>query len=98
MSKIQELRNLFKRQHSVVEAYHKVFDRESPFSEQVMVDLMQFTNMLQPTFNATDSSESLAFEEGKRAVMLYILSKLQVSPAELYERLLEASKQGDMNV
>ena len=97
MSRIDNLKALFNRERDVVAAYHAVFDTDSHFSKKVVLDLMRFTNMLQPTFSPNESSESLAYEEGKRAVMLYILSRLQTSPEELYNKMMEASKEGVSN-
>jgi len=92
-----DIKKLFRSKYELVSAYHALFDAKDPQSRLVVYDLMKFTNMLGPTYSSGDSAESMAFEEGKRAVMLYILHQTQINPAELYDRLMDAGREEEVN-
>lgn len=62
--------------------YHATFT--GPSGEFCIQDLMKFCNVNNPSFDPLNPNSSLtAFNEGKRAVILYVLSLLQVNEVQL---------------
>lgn len=66
--------------------YHNVFSGAS--SEFVIQDLMKFCNYINSSFNEQyPNSDVTIFNEGRRSVILYILSLLQVKEDRVREYL-----------
>lgn len=63
-------------------AYHRVFDRNSPYAHEVLADLARFCRAHESTFHA--DARLHAVLEGRREVWLKIEKMLNLSPDELY--------------
>lgn len=66
-----------------VVAYNRVFDRKSPFTQQVLKDLANFCRAHDSTFHQDPRVHAVL--EGRREVWLKIERMLNLSPDELYE-------------
>jgi len=78
--------SILKRKYAVVTSYKKLFD--TPEGKTVLYDLMKKGFMLQPTHDDDRSKNDK--NEGKRELVLYILTTLETDP----NRLLDAMKAG----
>ena len=67
----------------LVRDYHQVFGSEQ--GKRVLYDLMSKNNITGSSFVAGET-DSTAFNEGSRNVILAILHMLQMSPSQMLER------------
>jgi hypothetical protein len=63
-------------------AYHRVFDRKSPYTQEVLKDLARFCRAHESTFHADPRLHAVL--EGRREVWLLIERMLNLSTEELY--------------
>ena len=75
---IRGLHNYFTKR---VIAYNRVFDKQSPFTHDVLVDLAKFCRAHTSTFNPDPRIHAQL--EGRREVWLRIQEAIQLSPDEL---------------
>lgn len=81
-----------KRIFATVKNYKKVF-LESAEGQQVLWDLMKHFNLMQPSMPKDKPDPLLlAFNEGGRNVVLYILSKLNMDVSKLQDLIREANE------
>ena len=66
--------------------YKEVFGTDA--GKEVLEDIMRFNFVLNTTMQDNDALQ-IAFNEGRRAVVLAIMNNLQVSPAELMDKQKE---------
>lgn len=64
-------------------AYNRVFDRQSPYTHQVLMDLARFCRAHQSTFHADPRLHAVL--EGRREVWLKIQENLNLSIDEIYD-------------
>lgn len=65
------------------QAYHRVFDRESPFVKDVLDDLAKFCRAEATTFHPDQRVHAAL--EGRREVWLRISQHLNLNPDELWK-------------
>jgi len=73
----------------LVRLYHKIFKSEE--GEQILFDIMNHCGMLDATF--TSNAGKMAYNQGKRSVCVYILSRLDTDPREFRRQMEEALEQ-----
>ena len=90
MSTAERLRKYFQRRAI---AYNKVFDRQSPFTEEVLMDLAKFCRAHDSTFHKDDRISAVL--EGRREVWLRIVEQLNLSVEDIYKLHRVVDKQGE---
>lgn len=75
--------------NKLVETYKRVFS--GPDGETVLKDLLKFGHFLQPTFVAESPCET-SYNEGKRRVILRILSFLNRKDLDLIQTIYNGDK------
>jgi hypothetical protein len=83
---VQNIKNYFQRRSI---AYSKVFDKQSPFTHDVLVDLAKFCRAHDSSFHPNPHVQATL--EGRREVWLRIQNNLNLSLEEIY--LLHRAKQ-----
>lgn len=76
---IQNVKNFFTRK---AVAYTRVFDKQSPFTQDVLMDLAKFCRAYESTFNPDPRVHAML--EGRREVWLRIQENLNLSVDEIY--------------
>lgn len=76
---IDNLKKYFQRRAI---AYQRVFDRQSPFAQEVLKDLAKFCRAHDSTFHK-DARVSILLE-GRREVFLRIIENLNLTTEQLY--------------
>ena len=64
-------------------AYSRVFEKQSPFTHEVLKDLAKFCRASETTFHQDPRIHAVL--EGRREVWLKIANALNMTPEELYE-------------
>lgn len=74
-------------------AYNQVFNRQSPFTEEVLKDLAKFCRAHDSTFHGDPRMSAVL--EGRREVWLRIQENLKLTIDELYTLHKVVDKRGD---
>jgi len=89
-----DLFKIAKERTKVIQAYRDFF--ASPTGKIILDDLMSECNFAKPTIDSTD--RETFFNEGKRNVFLYILTKATIDPKEVFKRIVtEGQSIGEEN-
>ena len=80
-----------KKQVKLIRTYQRLFNSDE--GKQVLYDLLRRSNVLSTSFNGMDYL-SMAYNEGRRSLMLYILSRIDSDP-EAMKQLMEKSIEDD---
>lgn len=79
----KEQKELAKKQVQKILDYKKTFGSET--GKRVLHDLMESNYVLSPTWSSSATPQDLAYREGARAMVLKILTILEVDPKKLRE-------------
>ena len=91
MDRAEQLKKVGKVQKDRVLDYKRTFD--SPEGKRVLYDLMIFGNFISPTLTVKNDPIEMAFNEGKRQVVLKILTYCQLD-LTMVEKFI-ATRQGE---
>jgi hypothetical protein len=80
-----------KKQVKLIRIYQRIFNSDE--GKQVLYDLMRRSNTLSSSFNGMDYL-TMAYNEGRRSIILYILSMIDSDP-EALKQLMEKSIEDD---
>lgn len=72
-----------RRLHHLSFAYNRVFDKQSPYTEDVLKDLAKFCRAYETTYHPDPRIHAVL--EGRREVWLKIQEHLQLTMEEIYE-------------
>ncbi len=87
MEKGSKQREAVERIHATIGSYQRTFETEDGY--KVLIDLMRQFNMMRPSFYGEKPIE-MAYSEGGRNVVCYILSKCKMNMVGL-EQLIEGA-------
>lgn len=80
---IKEKKETYWRElQATAQAYNKVFEKASPFTETVLKDLAKFCRAHTTTFHPDPRAHAML--EGRREVWLRIQENLQLTPEDIY--------------
>lgn len=77
MSKAEQRKKALQLQKDELLDFKRTFT--TPEGKRVLYDLMGFCNFMKPTLNKNNDPIEMAFNEGKRQVVLMILTKCQLN-------------------
>ena len=80
-----------KQMRANLKAYENIF-LKADAGELVLVDLMRFAGMHETSYHHTASANDIVFQEGKRAVVNYILSMAELTEIEFLQKLAASKK------